>query len=219
MKVTEALKTRISVRAFKPDPIPEALVRQIIDVARFAPSGGNLQPWRVIAVAGAERDAVAALARANLPGDEGERLVYPANLWEPYRTRRYKLGEDMYALLGIPRENKGARLMHLAENFNFFGAPVGLFFVIEKAMGHGQWAHLGMFMQSVALAAIERGVQSCMQEAWARVRTPLATHFRLRDEEMIYCGMALGYADTTKPVNALRSDRADVDEIAEFRGF
>lgn len=219
MNVTEALKTRISVRAFKPDPVPEDLVREILDVARYAPSGGNLQPWKVIAVAGAERDAVAALARANLPGDEGERLVYPANLWEPYRTRRYKLGEDMYATLGIPRENKGARLMHLAENFNFFGAPVGLFFVIEKAMGHGQWAHLGMFMQSVALAAIERGVQSCMQEAWARMRTPLASHFGLRDEEMIYCGMALGYADTTKPVNALRSERAEVDEIAEFRGF
>jgi nitroreductase len=219
MNVTDAIKTRISVRAFKPDPVPEALLREIIDVARFAPSGGNLQPWKVIAVAGAERDAVVALARANLPGDEGERLVYPANLWEPYRTRRYKLGEDMYALLGIPRENKGARLMHLAENFNFFGAPVGLFFVIDKAMGHGQWAHLGMFMQSVALAAIERGVQSCIQEAWARMRTPLAAHFALGDQEMIYCGMALGYADESKAVNTMRSDRAEVEEIAEFRGF
>jgi nitroreductase len=219
MNVTDALKTRISVRAFKPDPVPKALVREILDVARYAPSGGNLQPWKVIAVAGAERDAVVQIARSNLPGDEGDRLVYPANLWEPYRTRRFKVGEDMYALLGIPRDNKPARLMHLAENFNFFGAPVGLFFVIDKAMGHGQWAHLGMFMQSVALAAIERGVQSCMQEAWARMRTPLAAHFGLRDEEMIYCGMALGYADAAKPVNALRSDRAGVDEIAEFRGF
>ncbi|MGD9815254.1 MAG: nitroreductase [Hyphomonadaceae bacterium] len=219
MNVDEALKTRISVRAFTGQPVPEALVRDILEVARFAPSGGNLQPWRVIAVAGAARDAVAALAKANLPGDEGERLVYPANLWEPYRTRRYKLGEDMYALLGIPRENKAARLMHLAQNFEFFGAPVGLFFIIDKAMGHGQWAHLGMFMQSVALAAIERGVASCMQEAWARMRTPLAAHFGLGDHEMIYCGMALGYADASKPVNTLRSDRASVDEIAELRGF
>lgn len=219
MNVDDALKTRISVRAFKPDPVPEALVRDILEVARFAPSGGNLQPWKVIAVAGAERDAVVALAKANLPGDEGEQLVYPHNLWEPYRTRRYKLGEDMYALLGIPRENKTGRLMHLAQNFEFFGAPVALFFVIDKAMGHGQWAHLGMFMQSVALAATERGVQSCMQEAWARMRTPLAAHFALADREMIYCGMALGYADTSKPVNTLRADRASVDEIATFRGF
>ena len=219
MNVTDALKTRISVRAFKPDPIPEALVRDILDVARFAPSGGNLQPWKVIVVSGAERDAVVDLAKANLPGDEGERLVYPANLWDPYRTRRYKLGEDMYDLLGIPRENKMARLMHLAQNFEFFGAPVGLFFVIDKAMGHGQWAHLGMFMQSVALAALERDVQSCMQEAWARMRTPLAAHFALSDQEMIYAGIALGHADMTKPINTMRSDRAGVDEFATFKGF
>ena len=219
MNVTEAIKTRISVRAFKSDPLPEALVREIIDVARYAPSGGNLQPWKVIAIAGAERDVVVALAKANLPGDEGERLIYPANLWDPYRTRRYKLGEDMYQLLGIPRENKGARLMHLAQNYEFFGAPVGLFFVIDKGMGHGQWAHMGMFMQSIALAAEERGVQSCMQEAWARMRSPLAQHFALPDNEMIYCGMALGHADMTAPVNKLRSDRAPVDEIATFKGF
>lgn len=219
MNVTEALKARISVRAFKPDPVPGALVREIIEVARYAPSGGNLQPWKVIAVAGAERNAVVALAQAHLPGDEGERLVYPPNLWEPYRTRRYKLGEDMYALLGIPRENKPGRLMHLAQNFAFFGAPVGLFFIIDKRMGHGQWAHLGMFMQSAALAALERGVQSCMQEAWARMRAPLHAHFGLDENDMIYCGMALGYADMSKPVNTLRSDRASVDEIATFKGF
>jgi nitroreductase len=108
--------------------------------------------------------------------------------------------------------------MHLAQNFDFFGAPVGLFFIIEERMGHGQWAHLGMFMQSVALAALERGVSSCMQEAWARVRTPLHKHFALPPEEMVYCGMALGYA-TDAPVNTLRSDRAEVDEFAAFRGF
>lgn len=219
MNVDEAIKSRISIRAFKTDPVPEAIVREILDVARYAPSGGNLQPWKVIAVAGAERDAVVALAQANLPGAEDDRPVYPADLWEPYRSRRYKVGEDMYALLGIGRDNKPARLMHLAQNFQFFGAPVALFFVIDKGMGHGQWAHLGMFMQSVALAALERGVDSCMQEAWARMRAPLARHFALPDSEMIYCGMALGYADTSKPVNTLRSDRASVDEIATFRGF
>ena len=173
----------------------------------------------MIALAGPEREAVSALAKAHLPGDDGDRPVYPANLWEPYRTRRFKVGEDMYALLGIARENKAARLKHLVQNFDFFGAPVGLFFVIERRMGHGQWAHLGMFMQSLALAAIERGVASCMQEAWARVRAPLHKHFALAEDEMIYCGMALGYADETAPVNALRSDRAEVDEFAVFRGF
>lgn len=219
MHVTEALKGRISIRAFKPDPVPKTLVREILDVARYAPSGGNMQPWKVIAVAGAERDAVVALARASLPGEEDERPVYPPSLWEPYRTRRFQVGEAMYALLGIPREDKPARLRHLAQNITFFGAPVGLFFIIDRRMGHGQWAHLGMFMQSVALVALERGVQSCMQEAWARMRKPLHAHFGLDESEMVYCGMALGYADMTKPVNTLRSDRAPVDEFALFKGF
>ncbi len=219
MNVSDALRARISIRAFKPDPAPEALVREILEVARYAPSGGNLQPWKVVAVAGAARDAVIALAQANLPGEEDDRPVYPPNLWEPYRSRRFKVGEDMYALLGIPRDNKPARLMHLAQNFTFFGAPVGLFFVIDRRMGHGQWAHLGMFMQSVALAAIERGVQSCMQEAWARMRAPLHAHFGLDANDMVYCGMALGYADMSQPVNRLRSDRATVDELATFHGF
>jgi nitroreductase len=219
MNVDEALRRRISVRAFKPDPVPEALLRDILEVARFAPSGGNLQPWRVIAVAGAEKDAIIALAKANLPGDDGGYPVYPENLWEPYRSRRYKVGEDMYALLGIPREDKAARLMHLAKNFEFFGAPCALFFVTDTRMGHGQWAHLGMFMQSIALAALERGVASCMQEAWARMRAPLHGHFGLGETEMIYCGMALGCADDAALVNTLRSERADMDEIASFRGF
>ena len=174
----------------------------------------------MIAVAGAERDAVVALAKANLPGAEDDRPVYPANLWEPYRTRRFKVGEDMYALLGIPRENKPARLMHLAQNFEFFGAPVGLFFVIDNAA----WATASGRIWACSCnrsrwrrwsAAFNR----CMQEAWARMRTPLAAHFALGENEMIYCGMALGYADMTKPVNTLRSDRATVDEIAVFKGF
>lgn len=221
--VSDALRGRISVRVFKPDPLPEALVREILDVARYAPSGGNLQPWRVIALAGAARDAASIAAKqalaANPGGDEGDRPIYPAKLWEPHRTRRYKVGEDMYALLGIPREDKAARYAHLARNLDFFGAPVGLFFVIDERMGHGQWAHLGMLMQSIALAAYERGVSSCMQEAWARARGALKAHFALGETEMIYCGMALGYADEEAPVNTLRSDRASVDEIAVFYGF
>lgn len=220
MNVNEAIKGRISVRAFTAAPLPEAVLREILEVARYAPSGGNIQPWRVIAVAGAERDAVIALAQANLPGDEGgEFPIYPANLWEPYRSRRFKLAEDMYATMGIAREDKPSRLMHVARNFQFFGAPVGLFFVMDARMGHGQWAHLGMFMQTIALAAQARGVSSCMQEAWRRLARPLHAHLGLCAYETLACAMALGYADAEAPVNTLRADRASVDEIAEFRGF
>lgn len=223
MHVDDALKTRISTRAFRPDPLPQALVRDILDVARWAPSGGNVQPWKVIAVSGAERQAVidaaqAALA-ANPKGEEGDRPIYPEDLWDPHRSWRFKVGEDMYALLGIPREDKMARFGHLARNFRFFDAPVGLFFAIDRRMGHGQWAHLGMFMQSIALAAESRGVATCMQEAWGRVRETLRVHFGLPETEMIYCGMALGYADKDAKVNTLRSDRAAVEEFTTFRGF
>ncbi|HEX7669996.1 MAG TPA: nitroreductase [Polyangiaceae bacterium] len=223
MTVTEALKARISVREFRDTPLPESLVREILDAARWSPSGGNLQPWKVFVVAGEERAAVTALAHRVLSehprGEPSDYPVYPENLWEPYRTRRYELGEAMYALLGIPREDKLARLGRFARNYEFFGAPVGLFFVIDRRMGHGQWAHLGMFMQSIALAAIERGVSSCMQEAWGALRVSLGQHFGVGEHDVVYCGMALGYADTSHAVNRLRSERAAVDEFATFRGF
>jgi len=218
MNVDEALRARISIRAFKDTTVPESLVRDVLDIARWAPSGGNLQPTRVIAVAGAERQAVIDLSRKH-PPNVGERFIYPAGLWEPFRSRRFKVGEDMYALLGVPREDKAGRLKQFAYNYEFFGAPVGLFFVIDERMGYGQWAHMGMFMQSIALAAVERGLATCMQEAWAIIRQPLHAHFALQPSEMIYCGMALGYADMSAPVNSLRSDRAPVDEFATFRGF
>jgi nitroreductase len=219
MNVDEALKARVSIRAYKNDPVSEPQVRDILDAARYAPSGGNLQPWKVIAVAGDARQEVLDIAKANLPGHIGERFFYPADLWEPYRSRRFKVGEDMYALLGVPRDNKMGRLTQFARNYEFFGAPVGLFIVIDERMGYGQWAHLGMFMQSLALAATERGLATCMQEAWATLRTPLKAHFGLQEQEMIYCAIALGHADMSAPINALRSDRAPVDEIATFKGF
>jgi len=223
MEVDHALKTRISTRVFRPDPLPEALVRDILDVARWAPSGGNVQPWKVIVVAGAARQAVIDAARqavaANPRGEEGAHPIYPESLWAPHRDWRFKVGEDMYALLGIPREDKFARLAWVARNLQFFDAPIGLFFVIDTRMGHGQWAHMGMFMQSIALAAHARGVATCMQEAWGRVRASLKAHFALPETEMVYCGMAMGWPDKDAPVNALRSDRAEVDAFTTFQGF
>ena len=223
LTVTEALKRRISTREFLPRQLAEPLLREILDAARWSPSGGNLQPWKVIAVAGSERAAVIDLARrthaAGGPDESIDRPVYPPNLWEPYRSRRFKVGEDLYALLKIPRSDRSARLAQFERNYDMFGAPAALFFVLDDRMGYGQWAHLGMFMQSIALAALERGVSSCMQEAWATLRLSLKNHFALAEHELIYCGMALGYADESAPVNSLRSDRAPVDEIATFRGF
>jgi nitroreductase len=220
--VTDALRRRISIRSFKSTPLQESLVRDILDVARWAPSGGNLQPWKVIVIAGSERDSLVTIAKnraADAPDESSDRPVYPPNLWEPYRTRRFKVGEDLYALLGIPRTDRAARLRRFASNYEFFGAPIGMFFIVDERMGYGQWAHLGMFMQSIALAAWERGVATCMQEAWATLRSTLKSHFRLPANELVYCGMALGYADDAAAVNSLRSERAPIDDFAQFLGF
>ncbi|MBM4214537.1 MAG: nitroreductase, partial [Gammaproteobacteria bacterium] len=135
------------------------------------------------------------------------------------RTRRFMLAEDMYRALEIPREDKPARLHHLARNFEFFGAPVGLFFVIDRRLAHGQWAHLGMLIQTVALLLEERGLGSCMQEAWAVFRPLLARMFALGDNELVYCGMAVGHPDRSKPVNQFARNRIGIDELVEFRGF
>lgn len=222
MDVLDALRRRRSCRALRPEPVPREALEAILDAARWAPSGGNLQPWRVIAVTGEERDAVVRIAGEALfsgASDEGEYPVYPASLWEPYRSRRFANAESLYASLGIAREDRAARYRWVGENFRFFGAPVGLFFVIDRRMGHGQWAHLGMFMLAVTLAAEAQGLGTCLQEAWARVRGTLHGHFGLAEEELLYCGLALGWADERHPSAAMVRERAPVEEIAELRGF
>lgn len=222
--VSEILHQRISTRAFLDQPVTEAQVRDLLERARFSPSGGNLQPWHVVVVSGDARAAVIqtgqeALVASGFQGEPSEDPIYPSGLKEPYRSRRFEIGEDMYGILGIPREDKAGRMQWLARNFEFFGAPVGLFFFIDRTMGRGQWAHLGMFMQSIALVAEEMGLATCMQEAWAMVRPSLEAHFDMGEDLQLYCGMALGYPDKSAPVNSLRSKRADIDEFAQLRGF
>jgi nitroreductase len=221
--VEAAIKARISTRAFTDQTVTEVDLRALLDIARWSPSGGNAQPWKVIAVGGDEIAALSVLAQstlaANPRGEADEYPIYPDNLWEPHRTYRYGVGEDMYAILGIGREDKFGRLGQMARNYQFFGAPAALFFVIDRRMGHGQWAHLGMFMQTICLAAEERGLGTCMQEAWGMVRKTLHGHFGLPDNEVIYCGMAIGHPDPAAPINSLRSRRAEVDDFTTFVGF
>jgi nitroreductase len=223
MDVSDALSRRISTRAFLDKSVSEQDVRDILAEASRSPSGGNLQPWFVHVVTGAARqrviDAVQAKIAQDPFDDEHPFPVYPEKLWEPYRSRRYKLGEQMYEQIDIPREDKAGRFNQVMKNLEFFGAPVGLFFSIEKDMNPNQWAHLGMFMLAVALAAESRGLATCMQEAWTRFSTTLGKTLNLPDNRIVYCGMALGYADTDAPINQWQSERADVDEFAVFEGF
>jgi nitroreductase len=226
MNVTQAVRQRISMRAFLPTSISRADLADLLEKAQRAPSGGNVQPWRVIAVAGAEKDAIIAMAEAELLANPmavvpQDRPVYPdfRELDPVYDTRRRRVGEMMYEKIGIPREDKAARLAWFFRNYRFFGAPVGLFLVIDKRMGHGQWAHMGMYMQTIALLAEEQGWGTCMQECWARLRPQLHAHFGLGEHDMVYAGISIGVPDPGDPVNALYAERAPQGEVVEFKGF
>ncbi|WP_018147048.1 nitroreductase [Henriciella marina] len=223
MDVSQAVNQRISTRAFLDKQISAEEVREWLAAAQRAPSGGNLQPWRVIALTGEAKQEVVDLAQKSLAesprGEKTDRPIYPKELWEPHEARRRRVGEMMYEKLEIPREDKAARIQWFSRNFRFFDAPLAVFFVIDERMGHGQWAHTGMFMQTLALLAEERGWGSCFQECWGMLRSTLKTHFDLGETEMVYSGMAVGCPDPDHAVNQLRAERADVDEFAELKGF
>jgi nitroreductase len=219
MNVSDACRTRISVRAFKPDPVPAELVREILELAhRGAASGGNLQPWRVYALAGEALETLKART-VGQPSEGLEYDVYPPDLHDPYRRRRFECGEDLYTTIGIPREDKPARLRQLARNAELFGAPVGLFFCLDRRMGPPQWSDVGMYMQSVMLLAVERGLDTCAQEFWARYHLTVRAVLDLPEDHMLFSGMALGYRDASHPINTLRTRREPFEAFAEMRGF
>jgi len=223
MSVSEAIASRMSCRAFLNTPVSGQTIREILDAAKQAPSGGNLQPWHVYAVGGDQLNDLRALIAAKLPGQpmgEGaEYPMYPPNLTEPYRSRRFKCGEDLYATIGIARENRAGRLAQFARNFDFFGSPAALFIAIDRQMGADQWADVGMFMQSIMLLARERGLHTCPQEAWSLWYRTLGEFLAMPPQLMIFCGIAIGHRDESAPINTLRTERAPLAEFATFRGI
>jgi nitroreductase len=222
MNVSEAITSRITTRAFLDKPVPGAVLREILETAKRAPSGGNLQPWHVWVLGGDEMVRFKALIKEKVavsPRGEGtEYHIYPPELKEPYKARRFKCGEDMYATINVPREDKFGRLMNFARNFEFFGAPAAFFFAIDRTMQQGQWADLGMFMQSIMLLAREHGLHTCPQEAWAIWHKTLGEFLSIPPELMLFCGMGIGTMDETHPINALRTERAALDEFVTFKG-
>ncbi len=224
MKVSEALKTRITCRAFLDREVPEATVRQILEEAKYAPSGGNLQPWHAYVITGERlKEFLAIIAekqKTNPFGDgDTEYDIYPKGLTEPYKARRFKCGEDMYATIGVPREDKEGRMKQFMRNFTFFDAPVAMFFAIDRQMGLGQWSDLGMFIQSLMLVAREHGLHTAPQEAWAIWHKTVSEFLDMPEELMLFCGLGLGYMDETAPINHLRTDRAPLEEFVTRSGF
>ena len=217
--VSDALATRITVRDFLDSPVPDELLRSILQRALRSPSGGNLQPWKLHVITGDTLAKFVELAVERTMANAQEEPTYPAypeKLWEPHRSWRYKLGEDMYAKLGIPRENKMGRLVWFAQNAKFFGAPVGIIVTGHKRMGMPQHMDIGILLQSIMLLAREVGLHTAPQGWWRNWPSVCAEFLDIPEDEEVYVGMSLGYANPEHPVNSLYSDRASMEELVKF---
>ena len=220
--VDEVIRSRRSVRGFLPTPVPQETILEILDVATRAPSGTNTQPWKVTVVSGARKEALSrelidtALDPARDTEHEQEYSYYPDKWVHPYLDRRRKVGYDLYGLLGIAKGNRDRMQRQFARNYDFFGAPVGLFFTIDRIMGQGSWLDYGMFLQNVMLAARARGLDTCPQAAFTKYHRIVASHLEIPEEQMLLCGMALGYKDGNKIENSLQTSREPAISFTRF---
>lgn len=220
--VDAAITTRRSIRAFLPDPVAREDIEQILEVAARAPSGTNTQPWKVHVLQGAAKTALsdailAVYADPALSAQYTEEYAYYPREWtSPYIDRRRKVGWDLYALLGLGRENKAGMAAQHARNYRFFDAPVGLIFTIDRVMEQGSWLDYGMFLQSIMVAARGRGLDTCPQAAFTQYHKIIAEQLQLSTNDMVVCGMALGWADASKIENTLVTEREPVAGFVRF---
>lgn len=220
--IDEIIFSRKSVRAFLPTEVPRHDIEAILQIAARAPSGTNTQPWKVRVLTGAAKVRLveAVLKVWNNPQEmavhKEEYAYYPHQWVSPYIERRRKVGWDLYGLLGLHKENKEGMHAQHGRNFSFFDAPVGLIFSIDRVMQQGSWLDYGMFLQNIMLAARARGLDTCPQAAWTPFHRIIAHQLSFSEEEMLVCGMALGYADPSKIENSLVTERVPVSEFTQF---
>ena len=222
MQFDELLHARKSVRAFKPDPVPLSLVKEILELASRAPSGTNIQPWKVHVAAGdvrAKLEAEVLAHRDTDPHDKAAEFPRTSKRKEPYTSRMKTLGKEMYGLLEIPRGDQAANWAQWGRNYKFFDAPVGLIFTIDKDLDAMSFLDIGMYMQTLMLAAKSRGLDTCAQGAWNNFWSVTRRVLNVPDDEYIIAGMSLGYADETAPVNTLIAEREPLENFATFHGF
>lgn len=220
--VDAAITSRRSIRAFLDKPVERADLERILEVAARAPSGTNTQPWKVYVLTGQARARLSeAILAVNADPEQAPRhteeyAYYPRAWISPYIERRRKVGWDLYALLGLTRENKAGMAAQHARNYRFFDAPVGLIFTIDRIMEQGSWLDYGMFLQNIMVAARGRGLDTCPQAAFTQYHRVIAQQLGLPENEMVVCGMALGWADPDKVENTLVTEREPLAHFARF---
>jgi len=220
--VDEVIRGRRSARGFLPTPVSKETILEILDVAARAPSGTNTQPWQVIVVSGEKKESLSkelietALDPINAAKHAQEYSYYPEKWVPPYIDRRRKVGYDLYGLLGIAKGERERMDQQFARNYSFFDAPIGLFFTIDRIMGQGSWLDYGMFLQNVMLAAHARGLDTCPQAAFCKYHRIIARHLEIPEQQMLVCGMAMGYEDSSKIENRLRTEREPSTSFTRF---
>tara|TARA_B110000003_G_scaffold187778_1_gene186658 strand:+ start:19279 stop:19938 length:660 start_codon:yes stop_codon:yes gene_type:complete len=216
MNVTSAVEKRSSVRAFLNTAVPNELIKELLIKSSRSASGGNVQPWKIFVINNSAMNNFLEFQRNWTKPEIPAYDIYPPKLKEPYRTSRYELGEQMYELLGIGRDDKEARLAQVMQNFRFFGAPCAFFCYVDRQMGPPQWSDLGMFLQTFMLLAKEAGLDTCAQEAWSMKHDSVSKFVKAEDSDILFCGMAIGYRDENAAVNSLKSERRPLKEWAKF---
>jgi nitroreductase len=216
ISVSQAVSKRSSIRAFKDSPVDSNIIREILSLSSRAPSGGNVQPWKIYVLNGQSMQDFFLFQKSWIQPEKEAYSIYPPQLKEPYRTSRYELGEQMYELLGIARDDKDARLTQVMQNFKFFGAPAAIFCFVDRQMGPPQWSDLGMFLQTFMLLAQEYGIDTCAQEAWSIKNDSVSAFVDADESDILFCGLAMGYKDENAVINTLSSERRPLDQWAKF---
>lgn len=221
--VDRVMSQRFANRFFTDRPVGAEIVRAILDVARYAPSGGNTQPWRVYAVGGQDKERLSARMVAeharNPSGHKAEYCYYPDNLPALHNCRKNQWGADFYSRLGIQQSDQEGRQRQTARNFQFFDAPIGLIFTIHRGLEKGSWLDMGMFLQNVMLASKVRGLDTCPQESLARYHNIMREYLPIGEDELVVCGMSLGFPERAQAGPGRAISRVPVDEIASFHGL
>lgn len=219
MKVSDAIRGRHSVRGFKPDPVPEALIREIIDIARLTPSASNTQPWHIAVVSGAARDRLQAMIFEEIAAGTAPYPVFPSGgvgLKGDYKARQLACGFGYYDTMGIARDDMDARRELALRNWAFFGAPHVAFLSMPQTMHRSNALDVGLFLQSVMLLMAERGIACCPQGALASYPGPVLRVADIPQGNAILCGVSFGYEDPDAHINSVRNPREPLQTVASF---
>ena len=219
MNLNELIKSRYSVRNFTDDSVDIKTIREILEIASNAPSGGNIQPWKVYVVTGSAKEKLIKKALNNFDNGVQEKIeydIYPNPLDDKYKKRRSECAKDMYTALSIKQDDIESRLSQIRENFKFFGAPVGMIVTIDRAFAENGWGHVGMFIQNICLSAVDNDMGTCLQESWSIYPETVKDFLNIPDNEVVWCGIALGYPNKEHPVNNYRTSRESIEKFVTF---